>query len=130
MGRRPPKLWGVAHGDSWDVRMTWGNVMAGFDVDTSVLRAQGNSFVGIGTTFGAASKRLQDSLEAQGEPWSTDDLGEMFGTIYTPIRDAMFESMDSLGEQLQGIGHKLEAMAAKYDQSDDDNAHGMDVISI
>jgi hypothetical protein len=110
--------------------MTWGKVMAGFDVDTSVLRAQGNSFVGIGTTFGAASKRLQDSLEAQGEPWSTDDLGEMFGTIYTPVRDAMFESMDSLGEQLQGVGHKLEAMAATYDQSDDDNAHGMDVISI
>jgi hypothetical protein len=104
--------------------------MTGFDVDTGVLRAQGNAFVGIGTTFGAASKRLQDTLAAQGEPWSTDDLGEMFGTIYTPIRDAMFESMDSLGEQLQGIGHKLESMAGTYDQSDDDNAGDLDVISI
>lgn len=104
--------------------------MAGFDVDTSVLRTQGNAFVGIGTTFGAASKRLQDSLAAQGEPWSTDDLGEMFGTIYTPIRDAMFESMDSLGEQLQGIGHKLEAMASTYDRSDDDNAQGLDTVYV
>jgi hypothetical protein len=104
--------------------------MAGFDVDTSVLRTQGNAFVGIGTTFGAASKRLQDSLAVQGEPWSTDDLGEMFGTIYTPIRDAMFESMDSLGEQLQGIGHKLETMASTYDRSDDDNAQGLDTVYV
>jgi hypothetical protein len=97
--------------------------MTGFDVDTSVLRSQGNAFIGIGTTFGAASKRLQDSLAAQGEPWSTDDLGEMFGTFYTPVRDAMFNSMDSLGEQLQGIGHKLQDMASQYDDSDVENVH-------
>lgn len=97
--------------------------MPAFDVDTSVLRTQGNAFVGIGTTFGAASKRLQDSLAAQGEPWTADDLGEMFGTIYTPIRDAMFESMDSLGEQLEGLGHKLEYMAGTYDSSDLDSIH-------
>ncbi len=97
--------------------------MASFDVDTNVLRTQGGAFIGVGTTFGAASKRLQDTLEAQGEPWSTDDLGEMFGTIYTPIRDAMFESMDSLGEQLQTMGHKLQTMASTYDNSDQESIH-------
>ena len=104
--------------------------MTGFDVDTGVLRTQGNTFVHIGTTFGAASKRLQDALEAQGEPWSGNEMGDTFGEIYTPIRDALFESMDSLGEQLQGVGRKLEAMASTYDQSDDDNAHGIGVVSI
>lgn len=104
--------------------------MAGFDVDTGVLRAQGDAFVDIGTTFGAASKRLQDSLGAQGEPWAEDELGEMFGTIYTPIRDALFTSMDSLGEQLKGIGHKLEHMAGRYDGADDDNAQGLDTVYV
>lgn len=95
--------------------------MAQFDIDKDVLRTQGGKFVTIGTAFGAASKRMQDTLEGLGEPWAADELGEMFGTFYTPIRDGMFTSMDSLGEQLQGIGRKLQDMATKYHETDLDN---------
>ncbi len=97
--------------------------MPQFDVQTDVLRTQGNNFVSIGTSFGAASKKLQDELTALGEPWATDDLGQMFGTFYTPIRDGMFTSMDSLGEQLKGIGNKLETMAKSYDSADSESVH-------
>lgn len=104
--------------------------MSTFDIETDILREEGANFVSVGTTFGAASKKLQDDLAAQGEPWSTDDLGEMFGTFYTPIRDGMFTSMDSLGEQLQSMGRKLQDMARKYESSDMENVHTLDTTYV
>jgi hypothetical protein len=99
--------------------------MSQFDIDKDVLRTQGGAFINIGTTFGAASKRMQDSLEALGAPWAEDDLGELFGTIYEPLRDGIFSSMDALGEQLQEIGHKLQGMATRYNESDLQNAQAL-----
>lgn len=89
-----------------------------FDVDTDVLRRQGGKFVDLGADFAAVSKRLQDSLEGLGEPWADADFGEIFGEVYTPIRDGIFTSMDSLAERLQKIGHNLQDMARNYDDSE------------
>lgn len=98
--------------------------MAGqFDVDPEVLKTQGNAFVHIGTDFANASKKLQHDLEAKGSPWEDCDFGDIFETIYTPVRDGMFKSMDSLAERLEGIGHKLDTMAREYSQSDEQGVH-------
>ena len=100
-----------------------------FDVDTGVLRMQGGNFAELGVDFGKASKRLQDTLEGLGEPWADADFGEIFGQVYTPIRDGIFTSMDSLGKRLESIGHKLQDMAHNYDESESSNYVLMDGIS-
>ncbi|MFI7412261.1 hypothetical protein ACIBU0_26665 [Streptomyces sp. NPDC049627] len=93
-----------------------------FDVDTHVLRRQGGKFTDLGTDFASASKRFQDSLEGLGEPWADADFGEIFGEVYTPIRDGIFTSMDSLAERLEKIGHNLQDMARSYDESETSNS--------
>jgi hypothetical protein len=89
-----------------------------FDVDPDVLRRQGVNFAELGGDFTKASKRLQDTLEGLGEPWADADFGEIFGQVYTPVRDGIFTSMDSLGKRLEKIGHNLQDMAHNYDESD------------
>ncbi|MFE5817370.1 WXG100 family type VII secretion target [Streptomyces sp. NPDC056479] len=93
-----------------------------FSVDTAVLRQQGQMFADLGGDFAKASKRLQGDLEGIGEPWADADFGEIFGEIYTPIRDGIFTSMDSLAERLQKIGHNLQDNARNYDASDASNS--------
>lgn len=100
-----------------------------FNVDTDVLRRQGGKFADLGGDFSTASNRLQDALEALGEPWADADFGEIFGQVYTPIRDGIFTSMDSLAERLQKIGDNLQDMARNYDASDTSNSGLMDHIS-
>lgn len=99
-----------------------------FYVDPVVLKQQGDAFVGIGTDFTAASRRLQSDLEKLGEPWADADFGDIFGDVYTPIRDGMFTSMDSLGERLEGIGDNLNAMAGKYTAADLDGVRTIDHV--
>ncbi|MFJ8633082.1 WXG100 family type VII secretion target [Streptomyces sp. NPDC093568] len=93
-----------------------------FDVDTDVLRRQGRMFADLGGDFARASKKLQGDLEGHGEPWADADFGEVFGEIYTPIRDGIFTSMDSLAERLQQIGQNLQDNARDYDASDASNS--------
>ena len=100
-----------------------------FNVDTAVLRQQGQRFAALGGDFASASKRLQSVLEGIGEPWADADFGEIFGQVYTPIRDGIFTSMDSLGERLEEIGHNLQDNARNYDASDASNSGLLNGIS-
>ncbi|MFI9802286.1 WXG100 family type VII secretion target [Streptomyces sp. NPDC052302] len=108
----------VLHQEFGGDAMTFG----GFDVDTAVLRRQGQNFTDLGGDFAKASKQLESALEGLGEPWSDADFGDVFGEIYTPIRDGILASMDSLAERLQQIGHTLQDNARTYDASDTSNS--------
>ncbi|MGV9235099.1 WXG100 family type VII secretion target [Streptomyces nigra] len=108
----------VLHQEFGGELMTFG----GFDVDTAVLRRQGQNFTDLGADFAKASKQLESALEGLGEPWSDADFGDVFGEIYTPIRDGILASMDSLAERLQQIGHTLQDNARTYDASDTSNS--------
>ncbi|MGP2440154.1 WXG100 family type VII secretion target [Streptomyces sp. JW3] len=100
-----------------------------FDVDTAVLRQQGQNFVQLGDGFSKASKGLQDTLEGLGEPWADAGFGEIFGQVYTPIRDGIIASMEGLAERLGTIGYNLQDMAQNYDGSDASNSGLLNGIS-
>ncbi|PNE39734.1 hypothetical protein AOB60_32335 [Streptomyces noursei] len=99
-----------------------------FDVDPDVLRTQGTAFIHVGNDFSKASKKLQDDLKGIGDPWKNCDFGDIFDTIYTPIRDGIFTSMDSLGERLEGIGDNLQEMARSYTESDEQGVHTISAV--
>jgi hypothetical protein len=99
-----------------------------FNVDTAVLRQQGQNFVHLGGDFSNASKRHHSALEELGEPWADADFGDIFGQVYTPIRDGILTSMDSLADRLQNIGHNLQDMAQNYDASESLGADSMNAI--
>ncbi|MEU9116599.1 hypothetical protein AB0D04_33845 [Streptomyces sp. NPDC048483] len=104
--------------------------MAGkaFDVDPDVLRAQGDAFATIGSDFSKAAKRLQDDLDALKDPWAECDFGVVFETVYTPISQGMFTSMESLGKRLEDIGEKLQTMARTYADSDQQGMHTISAV--
>ncbi|MFE5741767.1 WXG100 family type VII secretion target [Streptomyces celluloflavus] len=100
-----------------------------FDVDPAVLKQQGAEFVGIGTEFGSASKKLQDTLNGLGKPWTGADFADAFETVYEPVRDGMFTSMDSLGKRLEGMGDNLQEMGKGYEASDLDNVQVISYVT-
>lgn len=106
--------------------------MAGkaFDVDPDVLRTQGDSFVNIGGDFSNAAKKLRQGVDKDVAQQAFDgcDFGEIFMTIYEPIANGMFDSMDSLGERLEGIGDKLSSMAKHYAESDEQGIHTISAV--
>ncbi|MFG2895298.1 hypothetical protein [Streptomyces sp. NPDC048248] len=106
--------------------------MAGkaFDVDPDVLRTQGNTFVHIGGDFSNAAKKLREGVntDVAGEAFEGCDFGDIFLTIYEPIANGMFDSMDSLGERLEGIGDKLTTMAKHYAESDEQGIHTISAV--
>ncbi|MFE1776872.1 hypothetical protein [Streptomyces sp. NPDC059008] len=106
--------------------------MAGkaFDVDPDVLRTQGDVFVNIGSTFSSAAKKLRQEADkdAAEKAFEGCDFGDIFLTIYEPIANGMFDSMDSLGERLEGIGDKLTTMAKHYAESDEQGIHTISAV--
>jgi hypothetical protein len=95
---------------------------SGFDVDTAVLRRQGQNFTDLGGDFAKASKQLASALDGLGEPWSDAVFVDVFCEIYTPVRDGILASLDSLAERMQQIGHTLQDNARTYDASDTSNS--------
>ncbi|MEV0374037.1 hypothetical protein AB0I10_30240 [Streptomyces sp. NPDC050636] len=106
--------------------------MAGkaFDVDPDVLRTQGDAFVDIGGDFSNAAKKLKQGVnqDAAKAAFEGCDFGEIFLTIYEPIANGMFDSMDSLGERLEDIGDKLTSMAKHYAESDEQGIHTISAV--
>ncbi|MFH8408069.1 WXG100 family type VII secretion target [Streptomyces sp. NPDC018019] len=101
-----------------------------FDVDSDGIRRQGREFVAIGAEFGAASKRLQATLQGLGTPWCGAEFAETFAMIYEPVRDGMFKSMDSLGKRLEGMGEKLQEMARGYEAAERDGVQLVGQVSV
>jgi hypothetical protein len=106
--------------------------MAGkaFDVDPDVLRTQGDAFVDIGSEFSSAAKKLRGDLDSETVQSAFEgcDFGEIFLTIYEPIANGMFDSMDSLGERLEDIGDKLTAMSKHYTDADEQGIHTISAV--
>ncbi|MFJ9418225.1 WXG100 family type VII secretion target [Streptomyces sp. NPDC101227] len=104
--------------------------MAGqaFNVDPDVLKTQGKAFVNIGNDFSKASKKLKDDLKDVDAAFEGCDFGEIFLTIYNPIAEGMFTSMESLGERLEDVGDKLDGMAQKYAESDEQGVHTISAV--
>ncbi|WP_310729282.1 hypothetical protein [Streptomyces sp. N2A] len=94
---------------------------AGYDVDPGVLKTQGGVFREIGSGVGEAAKKLKAACGGDpAEAWGKDDFLDMFNNFYAPVAEGLCDSMPHLGEEITKIGNKLEAMAAHYDSTEQD----------
>ncbi|MFB7665031.1 hypothetical protein ACFC1R_13920 [Kitasatospora sp. NPDC056138] len=99
-----------------------------FDIKPWELQGEGREFESISNDFARASMALSSGLEALGEPWGDDQIGEYFGTVYKGARDGIVESMDHLSEQIGKIGDGLQQMADAVSSTDEQLSAGLDQV--
>ncbi|GAA2286290.1 hypothetical protein GCM10010145_65950 [Streptomyces ruber] len=98
----------------------------GLRADPEVLKTEGYNMFTVGQDFSKAVQALQTGLSAlEGgngatPPWGDDDIGEKFGTVYTGLRDGMYESMGSLAERLAGMGLAFTEMGVRHERNEGD----------
>jgi hypothetical protein len=89
---------------------------AGFQVDSDGVRSQAAILAQCGDQLAQVLNGLRATLEAGGEPWGTDDLGQKFGENYTKPANQGFASIAGLGTALANVANELVAQADAYDQ--------------
>jgi hypothetical protein len=92
------------------------------NVDFEQIRRSG---AGIGSSAQGAADRMgsfQSELAGYGEPWGNDMIGSLIGGCYQAISQAAFESFGENVKEMARHGQKAQAMAAGYQQSEDDSA--------
>lgn len=89
---------------------------ASFQVDSDGVRAQAAIIAECGDRIAQVMSGLRATLEAAGEPWGTDDMGQKFGSQYTGPANQGFASLAGLGSALASVASQLVAQADAYDQ--------------
>jgi uncharacterized protein YukE len=87
-------------------------------VDSDGVRAQAAIIAECGDRIAQVLNGLRATLEAAGEPWGTDDLGQKFGSQFTGPANQGFASLAGLGTALANVASQLAAQADAYDQAE------------
>lgn len=101
---------------------------ASFQVDSDGVRAQAAIIAQCGDQIAQVLSGLRATLEAAGEPWGTDDLGQKFGSEYTGPANQGFASLAGLGTALANVASQLVAQADAYDQLEEQIAGTFNAI--
>ncbi|WP_306323377.1 MULTISPECIES: hypothetical protein [unclassified Streptomyces] len=93
----------------------------GFDVDTNVLKAQGEAFARIADSFDSTAKKFDKTLKGLEEPWGDDQIQLVSELLlgYGSISEGIRGSFESLTNRLKAIGEGLEYMAKEHDTTDE-----------
>jgi hypothetical protein len=97
------------------------NGRQGFDADIERLHAGAGEFAQFAERAGQIAADLQRALEATGNPWGSDAVGQSFAAGHVqPAADALHR-ISGLPDRLADVGERFTATADTYGQVDADN---------
>ncbi|QUQ70898.1 hypothetical protein [Kutzneria sp. CA-103260] len=79
----------------------------GFSTDVDLVLDRASQLDGLSDTAQAIFKELSDALDAAGQCWGTDQVGQSFASGYTDAAEATFELVKALPGQLTDVGGRL-----------------------
>ncbi|MGI5223183.1 type VII secretion target [Nocardia sp. CA-290969] len=87
--------------------------------DTAALRATGPRFDAVADDVTAAAERLRGAIEAEGECWGADQVGQAFSKDYKPGQTEAQEAIQGLHDVFAGYAKDLPAAADSLQAQDD-----------
>ncbi|MFI1463111.1 hypothetical protein [Nocardia carnea] len=87
--------------------------------DPAALRATGPRFTAVADDVATAAGRLRGVIEAEGECWGTDQLGQAFSKDYKPGEVEGQEAIQGLRDVFAGYAKDLPAVADSLQAQDD-----------
>lgn len=86
------------------------------------LRAGGKELQRVGEQIGEATRTLSQETTSQNSPWGGDEIGSVFGSLYTPLAQKAFEFYQELGEGVGELGDWLYQRAEAQEKVEEENA--------
>jgi uncharacterized protein YukE len=100
-----------------------------FRVDPDALRATRPGFTNVADRIAAAAANLRRVIEAEGECWGSDKIGQSFAKNYTPDVPKALTSIENLGKTMNNLGESMVAIANTLQNRDQTNASQIDQIT-
>jgi hypothetical protein len=91
----------------------------GYSADLELLAARASAFGGLADRAGRIADDLRGDVEAHGECWGHDEVGEAFAEGHVEAAEAALSGIGALPGGLSDVGSRFSATAATYAESED-----------
>lgn len=96
--------------------------MNGFRSDNDGLTARAGEFDDLAGQARRIADDLRRAVEATGQCWGSDEVGQRFGTTHVPASQDALRRIEHLPTRLAQMGSKLADTARTYRDVDEGNA--------
>lgn len=100
--------------------------MSDIRVDEEALRAARPAITKVADKVADAVRAALAVIEAEGECWGADEIGQEFGGKYAPAAAEGLTGLDLLQQAVNGVGDGVGAVATDFGVQDDNNATGVE----
>ena len=88
--------------------------MTGFHTDHERLAKHAGEFGGLAERAAKIAGELNRTLDALGQPWGTDEVGQSFAASYSGPAQQTRAGLDAAAGHLDDMGARLAEMAKRY----------------
>ncbi|MEV0295907.1 WXG100 family type VII secretion target [Nocardia sp. NPDC050710] len=99
--------------------------MSTLKVDPDALRATKPGITDVAQKVIDVVKNVQSVVEAEGECWGGDEIGQNFAKDYTPGAEEGLQSIESLSKAVDALGGGVDSIASAFQDQDDLNAKAL-----
>jgi hypothetical protein len=91
---------------------------SGVKIDTEALRAAGTALNLVGDELDSFLKDLESDLMSLGEPWGTDEIGQLISQAYKEVVAFAFDCLRDVLNDIRKSGVDLQGMAQRYEEAE------------
>ncbi|MEU8897980.1 hypothetical protein [Nocardia sp. NPDC048505] len=100
--------------------------MSTLKVDPDALKATKPGIATVADKVLTAIKNVQSVVEAEGECWGADEIGENFAAKYVPDAESGLQGIESLSKCVESLAGGVDAIALAFQAQDDTNAKALE----
>ncbi|GAB2654971.1 hypothetical protein [Nocardia goodfellowii] len=100
--------------------------MSTLKVDPDALAATKPGIATVADKVIAAIKNVQTVVQAEGECWGADEIGENFAKKYVPDAESGLQGIEALGKCVESLAGGVDSIAQAFQQQDDANAKALE----
>ncbi|MBF6211682.1 hypothetical protein IU433_16685 [Nocardia puris] len=102
--------------------------MSSLQVDPDALRSTKPGFAAAAAKVLEAARNVQSTVEAEGECWGNDEIGENFAKEYTPGAEDGMKGIEGLSKAVDALSTGVDAIASAFENQDELNSTAIDKI--
>ncbi|MEV6274072.1 hypothetical protein [Nocardia sp. NPDC051832] len=100
--------------------------MTTLKVDPDALKATKPGITTVADKVIAAIKNVQTVVDAEGECWGADEIGENFAKKYVPDAESGLKGIESLGKCVESLAGGVDSIAEAFQKQDESNAKALE----
>lgn len=103
--------------------------MSEIRVDEEALQAARPAIAQVADQVAGAVNAALAVINAEGECWGGDEIGQKFAETYKPGADEGLTGLDLLNQAVNGVGDGVGAVATDFGNQDESNANALGAVA-